>query len=282
MLNATARRESRRLPLFCCLLALTIPSDGARLLAQTPLAPSFPNHSGRAPGALAQNSVFNKTNAILGWVFLGSLLLIEPLEGFDERATRELSDPGSEGQSAPRASGRALGTMPASLAITVGTHLIGRLTGSSALQRAGLHSLEALVAADLATQVFKLGVGRARPSISSDSDKFDSFKFDSDYHSFPSGHASHVFAVAATISRDLKDDAPWVPFVAYPLATWTATTRVLDRKHWVTDVIGGAALGMLTSRFVERLNHRADGSLSWTLFPGSDGGVGIGLDLRFK
>jgi membrane-associated phospholipid phosphatase len=229
--------------------------------------------------------LIDRTDALLGALFLSSLLLIPPLEGLDRGVSRRLSQDISERNTVPRIGGRTLGTLRAGLALTGGTYVIGRIAGGSALERAGLRSLEALLVADVATRVIKIGAGRRRPTVSSSSDHFDPFKFDSNSNSFPSGHTSHVFAIATTFSMELSGEAPWVPFVAYPLAAWTATTRVLDRKHWVTDVVGGAALGILSARLVQR-RHRdreeREGGLSWSIAPAGGGGFRIAVSAPFR
>lgn len=235
----------------------------------------------------ASASLFNRTDLLLGGIFVGSLLLIDPLQGADMEISRAASADLSERNTAFRIQTRALGTYQVGLALTLSTFLVGQISGHASLKRAGLQSLEAFLLASAATQLVKQGVGRARPDANFDSDNFDPFSFDTQNNSFPSGHTSHAFAIAATMSSELKDEAPWVPYVAFPLATLTAVSRVQDRKHWATDVVAGAALGILSSRFVERLNHRSErrtteqpSRVTWTIAPGPEGGVGVAFSVR--
>lgn len=66
--------------------------------------------------------------------------------------------------------------------------------------------------------------------------------------SFPSGHASAA-AVAATL---LADDSK-VPAFWYALAATVAYSRVHVRIHHASDVIGGAAIGLVIGRGVRKL-----------------------------
>ncbi|MFQ5889525.1 MAG: phosphatase PAP2 family protein [Gemmatimonadota bacterium] len=238
-----------------------------RLLAQSPAEP-FERPS----------------DLILGGIFLGSLLLVEPLEGFDEHTSRQFSKDISERNTALRRTARALGTTAVDVALTGATYLLGKATGDSKLQRVGLRTLESVLETVAVTKVFKIAVGRARPEVSGHSDVFRPLTFDSEYHSFPSGHASNVFALATTLTLELGDDAKWIPFVAYPIATVTAVSRVQDRRHWVTDVVAGAALGIFTSSVLWRPPHSpSDASgVSFRIFTPTDEFVGLGLTIPLR
>jgi membrane-associated phospholipid phosphatase len=131
------------------------------------------------------------------------------------------------------------------------TWLAGTLAGSDAAARAGRRALEATVASTAVVAVLKMGFGRARPSLSSDPRNFDPGTFDRERFSFPSGHTAHAFAIAAGLDHVL--DGPWVPWIAYPLATGVGASRVVGRRHWVTDVVAGAGVGILTARVLDRL-----------------------------
>lgn len=229
---------------------------------------------GRDSAAVA--SFFEPPDLIFGSIVVGSFLAIEPLEGLDQGVQAEAVGHVDGRDAWPRAIGRALGSVPGAVALAGGTFLVGWVSGVSSLEAAGLHSLEAMFVGEAAAQLIKFTVGRSRPRVSSDSDVFQPLRLSSDYHSFPSGHTTKIFAIAATFSSDLSDEAPWVPFVAYPIATWAASTRVLDNEHWLTDLVGGAALGILSSRFVDRLNHRERATHpTWMVLPARDGGIAI-------
>ena len=98
--------------------------------------------------------------------------------------------------------------------------------------------------AGAATLALKQAIGRARPDDSpGDAARFRPFSGDD---AFPSGHATVAFALASATCAEWR--APLVPWIAYPLASLTAWSRVRDDRHWTSDVVAGAALGAWTAR----------------------------------
>ncbi len=75
----------------------------------------------------------------------------------------------------------------------------------------------------------------------------------SDHLSFPSGHASNAFALAAVAERHYGWKAG-VP--AYTLASLVAVSRLQRNKHYLSDVMAGATLGYIVGRTVVRVNGR--------------------------
>jgi PAP2 superfamily protein len=57
---------------------------------------------------------------------------------------------------------------------------------------------------------------------------------------FPSGHAASAFAMAAVLERHLGYRASWPALVA---ASYVAASRLVDNRHFLSDVVFGAAVG---------------------------------------
>ncbi|MDT8282882.1 MAG: phosphatase PAP2 family protein [Gammaproteobacteria bacterium] len=97
----------------------------------------------------------------------------------------------------------------------------------------------------------------------------------SDNNSFPSGHSSLAFASATTMYLRYGWQAG---MPAYALATLTAGTRVAARKHFVWDVVAGAAIGSASAwLFTDAFNDKVQ------LNPWIDtDGKGGGLDLTMR
>jgi membrane-associated phospholipid phosphatase len=66
--------------------------------------------------------------------------------------------------------------------------------------------------------------------------------------SFPSGHTANAFFGAAIVAEEYNDESVWYGIGAYTVATATGTLRVLNNKHWVSDVLVGAGIGMLSAK----------------------------------
>lgn len=70
----------------------------------------------------------------------------------------------------------------------------------------------------------------------------------SDNRSFPSRHASWAYAGAAILSVELSDRFAYTPLLAQTAANAVGMQRVISRRHHPSDVLAGAAVGMLSVR----------------------------------
>lgn len=66
--------------------------------------------------------------------------------------------------------------------------------------------------------------------------------------SFPSGHTANAFFGAAVLAQEYNDESIWYGVGAYTVATATGTLRVLNNRHWFSDVIVGAGVGILSAK----------------------------------
>ncbi|HKK08224.1 MAG TPA: phosphatase PAP2 family protein [Gemmatimonadota bacterium] len=243
---------------------------------------------GDTASAAPSRSLFRTSDVPYAGLVLGAPLLVEPLEGF-ERGVRSHtpSDPAGFDRAFVDA-GNVAGNVFVDLGLAAAAWGGGRLAGSARFERAGRDAVEALVAADAVAVGGKVLLGRGRPYATSDPDRFSPLAFHEADQSYPSGHATRVFALAAVAVGDFPDQR-WLPWVAWPAATAVAASRVVGKSHWVTDVAAGAALGILSSRVVLRLNARTRPgrprperrAASLVLVPVA-GGAGAALDLPLR
>jgi membrane-associated phospholipid phosphatase len=70
----------------------------------------------------------------------------------------------------------------------------------------------------------------------------------SDLYSFPSGHSAQAFMAATFLSQEYQQQLPWMPYAAYTIATSVAALRIANNKHYISDVLVGAALGILSQK----------------------------------
>ncbi|AZA51138.1 phosphatase PAP2 family protein [Chryseobacterium carnipullorum] len=69
----------------------------------------------------------------------------------------------------------------------------------------------------------------------------------SNYMSFPSGHAAIAFSTAQFMFREYRDSNYWISLSGYPFAIFTSVYRIINNKHWVTDVLSGAGIGIFST-----------------------------------
>ncbi len=71
---------------------------------------------------------------------------------------------------------------------------------------------------------------------------------------FPSGHTATAFAGAEFLWQEYKDKSIWYGISGYAVATATGIFRITNNKHWLTDVVAGAGIGILSTKIAYWLN----------------------------
>ena len=74
-------------------------------------------------------------------------------------------------------------------------------------------------------------------------------------NSFPSGHTAFSFTGAEIFHQELKENYPILSFAGYPIAAGVGIYRMLNNKHYLSDVLVGAGLGMLSAKFAYAIYH---------------------------
>jgi membrane-associated phospholipid phosphatase len=128
--------------------------------------------------------------------------------------------------------------------------LVGIVGQNNGVRDAGLITLESLGATIVVKGAVARLFGRLRPQASPEDpgqwELLGGLK-GRDHRSFPSGHAAHAFALAASVVQQLHDhDSGLTPYAAGVLFTASSATsfsRVLSNEHWLSDVVAGVALG---------------------------------------
>jgi membrane-associated phospholipid phosphatase len=134
---------------------------------------------------------------------------------------------------------------------------IGKLINNPDIESLGRDLVRAQIVTQSLTQAVKFSVGRTRPDESSN-------------HSFPSGHSAGTFATATVLQRRYG----WkVGIPAYGFAAYVAASRLSENRHYLSDVIFGAAIGIIGGRTVTIGRGRARFALAPMIPPG--GGVGV-------
>ncbi len=69
----------------------------------------------------------------------------------------------------------------------------------------------------------------------------------SNKRSFPSGHTATAFMTATMLTKEYGHRSPWIGIGAYSVAIATGAMRMANNKHWLSDVITGAGIGILST-----------------------------------
>ena len=154
------------------------------------------------------------------------------------------------------APGKYVGNTPEQVAFSLGTYAYGRLFDAPKVAHLGMDLMQAQILTEVLVEPLKLVAHRERPD-------------GSNHRSFPSGHAAVIFATATVIERHLG----WRKSVlGYTIASYVAMSRLHDNKHYLSDVIFGAAVGSIAGRTV--VHHAAD---YWSFAPVRVPGGGVAL-----
>ena len=139
----------------------------------------------------------------------------------------------------------------------------GRVLHDEKLEETGVLGLEALAGADIVTNVVKVVARRERPQSGDHGGHFEEGG-----SSFPSGHATQAWALAAVVASEYGSHK-WVPYASYGYAALIDVSRVLSQEHFTSDVFVGSAIGFFVGRYVvhtQRVHREHGGSGKPTLF----------------
>ena len=109
----------------------------------------------------------------------------------------------------------------------------------------------AVAASGIAADILKIIIGRPRPRLLREDADFTGLHFitfDAKHWSFPSGHVTTITAVACALSFFY----PRQRVLFFLLALLIALSRIIVGAHYPSDVLGGAALGVLVTYELRR------------------------------
>ena len=161
--------------------------------------------------------------------------------------------------------GDALGNPGIQAGVMGATYTLGQYLGDEKMAEAGKAMAETMIFTSLTTLALKGAFHRRRPND------------DRGIGSFPSWHASATFGNATVLAEYYGWKAA-VP--AYLLAIFVAWSRVEGNRHFVSDVVAGAAIGCIYGHAVSR--YRMKNPLGITVEPVvMDEGAGVQARLAF-
>ncbi len=86
----------------------------------------------------------------------------------------------------------------------------------------------------LSVNALKYSISTKRPDTSAD-------------NSFPSGHTATAFMTATMLHKEYGAQSYWYSVAAYSAATATGIMRMVNNRHWISDVMVGAGIGILST-----------------------------------
>jgi hypothetical protein len=66
--------------------------------------------------------------------------------------------------------------------------------------------------------------------------------------SFPSGHTAEAFASAEFLRQEYRDVSPWYGVAGYAMAATTGYLRMYNNRHWLSDIVAGAGIGIASTK----------------------------------
>jgi membrane-associated phospholipid phosphatase len=159
--------------------------------------------------------------------------------------------------------------------VVAGTWAFAGLIGDEAGRAESYTMLEAATFSVITTEGLKLAAGRERPN---ETTSVNAWREGGS--SFPSLHASAAFAIGTVLAESGGDDFRWIRRVlGYGMASATAYVRLHDNVHWLSDTVGGAAIGIATAEFT--MHRRQARTHQWDLSVGPMTGGGTELAVTY-
>lgn len=159
--------------------------------------------------------------------FVIALALLQPIEGLDLRVQRAVQERRSPALDRVMQTATDLGRRDVVAGALLGIAVLDPVQGPALARLA----IVALVGTNLVVEGLKLAVGRPRP----DGERKRSNA------SFPSGHAASAMCMAWILARRW----PRAGVFLWILAAVVAWSRIVLNRHYLSDVVCGAAVGLV-------------------------------------
>src|SRR5438445_8770172 len=197
--------------------------------------------AGAAPRLAAQR------DTIRWWDGAGALGGIALASAFDEAVQHATQQGRTRSGDQVAAVARRMGQPEVFATVPAAVFLAGVVARRPALRHSGERIAGSLALAGVLVTGAKFVVGRLRPWQSEE--PYDLKPF-SGADAFPSGHTTMAFALAVAVADEIR--RPWASVALCAAAAGTGWSRLNDNKHWLSDVMAGAALGAPAAQLIER------------------------------
>jgi membrane-associated phospholipid phosphatase len=179
--------------------------------------------------------LFTPANGLIAGAGGAGSLAVHPK---DDEIAAHIYDPSGGRRDFFRA-GASIGDGVEQNSFALGMYVVGRVWRMPRVAAAGADLVDAQIVNGVLTQGIKYATDRTRPNGGA--------------RAFPSGHTSATFATAEVLREHFgwKWGAP-----AYAIGAYVSVSRMVDNKHWASDVVFGTAVGIVSGRaaaFVHRV-----------------------------
>ena len=99
-----------------------------------------------------------------------------------------------------------------------------------------------IIITDIITNALKKSVYKVRPNRAN-------------AKAFPSGHTSLGFTSAAVLYEEFRETSPLLAYSGYGFAAVTGSMRLLNNRHFLSDVLVGAGLGIVVTKLVYHFDY---------------------------
>ncbi|MBL7997365.1 MAG: phosphatase PAP2 family protein [Candidatus Kapabacteria bacterium] len=131
----------------------------------------------------------------------------------------------------------------------------GIAIGEERVRTTGRLAFESLLVSGVITTSLKYVLGRARPFLDEGQGSFTPFpglRNDSRF-SLPSGHTTVAFTLSTVLAKRINNT--YASIGLYSAAGLTGLARMYYDKHWLTDVLAGAAVGYLSATWILNIHE---------------------------
>jgi membrane-associated phospholipid phosphatase len=246
-------------------LSLAVPTA----MAAQEISPPSDSASARIdPGPIARA----RGPVAVSWYHIGAGLGVIGLSSLlDEELRNGLQRHRSAGKDDLASAARRMGQPEVYATIGLGTLAAGLISGNNRITKAGERITAALIMSGLTTAALKGAIGRRRPDAGAEQYEFKPF---SSRDALPSGHTAMAFALATSVADEIRSTPVTVGL--YAAAATTGWSRLNDNRHWLSDVLAGAAVGVTSAKLMN--GHWRVLGISAPRFLVTGDGVGVSLE----
>ena len=278
----------------CALAVLCVSFPLAAQAAPSGMSAPVAAHGLPRDSLAAPRRLIRRSDALL---LAGALATSAIVSRFDGAIETEIREPELQERSALNHTSALASSFggPGPLAVGLVTYAAGRAANRPQVTAFGREATTAVLVAGTLTFTVKGLVGRARPMSAAPGDA-DIYRpgrgfLDARRASFPSGHTAASFALATVIASELPHDKPLLRWgagaLAYGGAGLVGFSRVYGDRHWTSDVIMGAGLGIVAGRIAVRREHARASALDRlaqhaVVAPEPGRGVRLSVSLPFR